>query len=183
MSHYRLLVIDNLTVDPETGEITGMAEQFAVTDRDSLNWVLGKLSTLQNMIDADEARLQGYVERIRKQQAEKERARDWLMLKYGAQMEEVARQELEGGKKKTFTLDEGEITFRATKGSVNVVNEELALGWAHIHAKNAVKVSEKVLVSEIPEELREKLPVEAFEATGPGESVSVKLGTTTVKIR
>lgn len=176
-------IIDGLIIDTETGEVVGLHQPFEVTDKDSLNWVLGKMADIQGQIAADDARLAGYAERINKQKVEKQRRLDWLMVRFGAQIEEVARKELEGGKKKTLTLDEGEVSFRATSGSVKVVNEELALGWAYTHAKDAVKVTEKVLVSAIPENLRESLPVEAFEVTGPGENVSIKLDGTTVKIR
>lgn len=120
--------------------------EFAVRDRESADWVVGKLLDL----DAREARLKEGYEAAK---LEVKRERDFFKRRFGADLENVVLRELasSGGKKKSFALLNGTVGFRTSPERIEIGDEDLAKHWARSHAPAAivVKVTEGLLKKEL----------------------------------
>jgi len=156
-------IIDGYICDAETGEVLGLAEepeQFRVQDEDSCNWVLklmlnaeAELIAIDNSPEvlAADAVLRNAAE-IRKK---KQKKLDWLHKRFDAELGEFAKQQLEGKKERTFKTILGSIALRVVRGGLRVADELAAIRWAYMAAPEAVKVTEKFLISEVPADTKE----------------------------
>jgi hypothetical protein len=123
-------------------------EQFEVRDRASAEWLVRKL------VEAD-----AYVERV-KHQASREirrtqRERDFLMMRYGPQLQRWTCEQLEQtkGRRKSFLLLAGTVGFRQISAKLVVDNSTAVLKWAKGACRNAVVVVEKVSKTALKEHL------------------------------
>lgn len=179
----RAIELGGYWIDPETGEVLGVVEpkpEFRVDSRSAAEWVLEKMSAAEAEMLAIQARKKALVEHLEIQRKAAERRRDYLLARFGPELEEFARQELAGQKGKTLTLDFGKVSFRAVAGKVTVADESRAMEAF----PEAVKVSTSFLISQVPkakaEMLRDQGP-DALLAAGliwvePSESVTIDTG-------
>ena len=100
-------------------------QQFEVRDRDSAEWLVRKLVEAAN-----------YIDRV-KHQAEREikrtqRERDFLLLRYGPQLQRWARTELEThrGRRKSILLLSGSVGWRAISTKLVVEDMVAVVKWA-----------------------------------------------------
>lgn len=169
---------DGYVYDIETGEVLDIVaeEHFRPTDRKGVEWVLEKMSVHDAEALAIQARIDALVENLRVQKNKHIKRREFLEYKYGADLQQFARETLEaaGGKSKTATFDHGKVSFRSSKGTRRIADMDAAVNWAIEHGlESAVKVVRSVNVSDLPNDA----DAEPFiEASGPKETASISTG-------
>lgn len=167
------------TIDPETGEIldvTTPQDGFQVTDRASAEWVLEKMAEAEAAAQAHKARLEAVKANIESQIKDEERKLAFLDFKFGHQLRLFAEQELDGKKSKTLKLDNGKLSLRTVPAKWEW-NQDALLPWAKKYAPEAIKTTEKVLVSELTDAQKAVCSTEGIaKVTDSQEVFSVKTG-------
>jgi len=183
-------------VDITTGEILAHREakpEFHVTDEKSAEWVLEKLHALDGETAGLQMRLQAVQEQIGAMVREKQNRRNWMQMRFGAELEEFARKQLEGKKSRSLKLLWGTLAFRTTNARIALregveAKQSLAKGsvlprlplisWALKNAPEAVKATEEFQISQLPEGMKVigNLPEEFFQEVPVGENFSIKTG-------
>jgi hypothetical protein len=114
-------------------------DQFEVRDRASAEWLVRKV------VEAD-----AYIDRV-KHQANREirrtqRERDFLLFRYGPQLERWTRQQLEQtkGRRKSVLLLAGTVGFRQTCAKLVVDDQMAVIKWAKRFCTSAVVVVERL---------------------------------------
>ncbi len=181
---------NGMIVDIETGEILGLVqEQFAVDDRASADWVLGKMlaeEAAMAAVDLTEAVIHARAilanaEALKK---EKQRRLDYLHYRFDGELGEFARVQMNGSPSRTFKTINGSISLRSVKGGLRVKDEASALDTANRHGwSNAVKVTEKFLISQLTPQQKQLARsiaghTTAFEIVPDRETVTIKTGVT-----
>lgn len=126
-------------LDDEKLASVEVPEQFAVRDEATANWLVRKVVEA----DAHIARVKEQADReIRRTQHE----RDFLMLRYGRQLESWARLELANhkGRRKSVNLLSGTVGFRSHGEKLIVDDESKLLKWAEKNCRAAVVVVHKI---------------------------------------
>ena len=173
--------VDGYLIDPETGEVVGHVDgAFQVDDLGSAEWVMEKMLTEDIEIAALEKRLEVIAANLDSMKKDRERRRKWLEYRFGDELEDFARQNLPE-KGKTWKCAYGRVSFRTTNARVGVNDETLAINFLRPIAPDAIKTTEKVLVSALPEHIKQKaldggLKKWGFEVVPGGESVTIKTG-------
>lgn len=179
------ILIDGLIIDIESGEIVGQERpEFRVTDEASAEWVLEKIMNAEADAARDKIKLKAVVERLEAAIKASEKRAEWFRNRYVGELEEFARERLEGAKTKTLKLTWGSISFRTVKGGLRVADPEAALEWAKQYAPESVKVSESFQITKLPDNWREDLLVSSpedlaergFAVAADSEAVSIKTG-------
>lgn len=76
-------------------------------------------------------------------------------------------------KRKSFPLAHGTVSTRESKPAPEVVDEEAAVGWCKVHAPDAVKITESVLISRVPVRVAEIIVGWRFTNRTTGDIVHV----------
>jgi hypothetical protein len=125
---------------PTDGELEALApKRFEVTDRSSADWLVRKV------VEAD-----AHIRRVKEQSvreiARTQRERDFLLLRFGPQLERWAKAELQKhkGRRKSVLLLSGTVGFRTLAEKLVVDDELRLLAWAKRHCRKAVAVIERV---------------------------------------
>lgn len=140
---------DGFIIDTESGEVLGLATQeFHVTDEASADWVLKKLTESEAEIIKLNLMLESVAERLASERKAAERKVEWLKARFGAELEQFAKENLPKGKR-TWKGTWGEVSFRTSPARLEVTDEETAIKWAERNCPSAVKVSKKFLKSEL----------------------------------
>ena len=108
---------------PNPGEVSGEAGPFTPDTKPKADWVLEKIADLR----ARAARIREHGEAMAR---EHDREAEHLEWKYGAALQDLARRELEGARKKSLTLYHGVIGFRTKPAGVAITDDVAALSWA-----------------------------------------------------
>jgi hypothetical protein len=179
MSQYN--IIDNLVVDPETGEVLGNAISDAgeISSQTALEAILEKLADVEGRLTAQQLRHQAILENCRKLEVRTASYFAYLKAQYEPHIEAYAKNRLEGQKSKTLTTPYGSVSFRTVRGGLKVVDPSIALDYAQLNGfTNAIKVTESFQISKLDPAQRElieaKLP-EGFEMVADRESMSIKV--------
>lgn len=147
--------------DPETGEYVGPKSKWLNPEiKDESD----ALSVMRAIADCKAKQLSikaKYDLLIKQQEAELKRLtgrEQWLMATYENQLGRYAEANLprkaDGSYRiKTLCLPWGSIAVRETLARIVPVNTELAVSWVKEHAPEALKVTESVLVSKLPEDV------------------------------
>ncbi len=121
------------TLDPEARE--AVESRFTVHDRNTANWVVGKIARAQAAIleigamrDAEIARISARCDKLSEEHG---RTISFFETAYQGQLEEWAAKELAGGKKKSVGLINGTVGFRHSKGRATITDEAAALDYCH----------------------------------------------------
>jgi hypothetical protein len=141
------MVADAAETAAELGSIA--PPQFEVQDRDSAECLVRKVVEASNYID----RVKHQAEReIRRTQRE----RDFLLLRYGPQLQRWARIELENykGRRKSVLLLSGSVGWRSISAKLVIEDMLVVVKWAKKHCRKAVVVVEKVRKSTINEQFK-----------------------------
>jgi len=169
------------------GEILGIADlpkpAFEVTDEESAEWVLSKIADAEAEVLKLQAMLSSVAERLQSRMKDQQKRIEWLNARYGADIAEVAKANLPKGKK-TWKGVNGQVAFRTTNPRLDIPKEntEKALGWLKDNGiTQAIKVTESILKSEIPDDKTALLMEDAelrqiagFELIPAGESVKIE---------
>ncbi|MFA4971840.1 MAG: host-nuclease inhibitor Gam family protein [bacterium] len=174
------VLVGGFWVDPDTGEVLGCAEikqEFAVRDRGSAEWALEKMQNLEADLLALEAREKAIREAIDSQRKDLARRREWLGLRFDAELEAFARETLAMGKSRTLKLDHGRLSLRTVPERVALREgrEKEAIDWARSACPEAVKTTERLLAS-IAIEKVEALPDDLFERVPEHDTFRVDTG-------
>ncbi len=118
-------------------------DNFQVTDARSANWVAQKLNELVNRRDLILA--------VANEEARKLNAQiDWLEARFQTGLAIFALEKIEGTRSKSFTLPCGvKLAVRNSPAHIEIADESSALEWAKAFYPEAVRTSERVLVSEL----------------------------------
>jgi Bacteriophage Mu Gam like protein len=137
-----LAVKEEATVEDgdQSAELSSMVpQQFDVHDRDAAEWLVRKI------VEAD-----AYIGRV-KHQADREirrtqRERDFLLMRYGPQLERWTESELQKhkGRRKSVLLLSGTVGFRQLSSKLVIDNAGLVLKWAKRNCASAVVIVEKL---------------------------------------
>ncbi len=115
---------------PTQAEVEGAAPaaavKFTIDSESAANWLLGKLAS----IDAEAARIKAQAEA---RANELRTDREWLLSRFGSELEAFARQEAERRRRKTITLQQGNLVFRTAPRKLVIADGEAAF----VHARTA----------------------------------------------
>jgi hypothetical protein len=189
-----IIEIDGDLFDDETGEYAGP------TGRDLPSILEGEEDLLKYMrilLDAEtraaaeEMKYKSVLENINKMVKRHKSKVTYLRAMYEGQAAKVATTLLPRDKdgnlrSKTYRCPFGTIGQRTTQPSLKISDMPRAVGFMHESAPEAIKVELKVLVSAIPDEVKQKLLNSVdiaeqfgFEVNPGGESVTIKTITET----
>jgi len=146
--------------DEETGEyagpVDGALDATGVQTEDDLLVFMRRLLRYESDVAAAKAELQTIIANAEKIIVERERKRDWWLERYEQQAKHVADSLLprkaDGSyASKTHKTPFGTISF-VTRGQSVAINdaEGDAIAWAEQNVPEAVKVTKKVLISQLP---------------------------------
>ena len=198
-------VVNGYIVNAETGEVLGLADrpQFEVTDLDSLNWVLKRMSghrarlTAMHIQYAQEQReLEDAIEAIPEVKAlrsqiaamdarfatitpDHERAMEWLERRYSDGISAVFDREMEGQKARTLKTLWGNVSKRHMPDRVVVTDDAAAIHSLRSMGETAA-IKETVQVSKLGPAVRKLIEtdggVKGFEFA-PGENkMTIEVG-------
>jgi hypothetical protein len=147
---------EGMTDAPDAGD-TGfpdpeVPEQFAVSDRDSANWVVRKI----NEARAYRKAVAVYAAREMKRA---EREEEFFLFRFEGQLRAWAVSEIVKlkGRRKTINLPAGSLAFRTDGPKLVIDDDEKVIEWARGNCPEAVQISER---------LSRGVVKEHFEATG-----------------
>jgi hypothetical protein len=173
--------MDDYMYDQDTGEIVEddrqrmFEEQFKINDRKTADWVLKKILECDSQLLEITLRKKQIMENIDYQLNEQLKHRDYLMGRFGPELEAFAEVELKDSKKQSMQLDYGKIGFRACAGSTKVKDKINAIQWLEKQMYlNAVSINKSVSVSNIPDGV--ELPDDLFERVGPHRKFYIDSG-------
>lgn len=153
------VIHDGYKIDAETGEVVeyvGVQEGFEVNSNESFEWVMEKIQSEQSDIAALNARKAALVANIDKMIRNHQQRENSLIFRFENELVHYAKENLPKGKK-TFTCPYGSVSFRASAEKLEVTNDELALSWAKDHCPEAIKVTEKFLISQVPQQIKSEM--------------------------
>jgi len=142
-------------IDEETGEYAGPANTTlpdALETIDDVIAFLHRLMQAQSRLESKRMELDSIIEHCRTMVKREEDRVNWLLKKHESNARLIAMSELPRRKdgsfaSKTFTCPWGKISYVDVMPSVYVTDEAKALEWCRIHKPDAIKVSEKILVT------------------------------------
>lgn len=137
-------------------------EAFTPDTTDKADWVLCKIADHR----ARAARIREHAEAMAKQA---EADATFLEWKYGAALQDLARRELAGGKRKSLTLFHGVLGFRSKPAGCQIGDTKAALVWARENLPAAVV--ETVDRAAVTKALLETGEAVDFAAFNPAEEV------------
>jgi hypothetical protein len=133
-------MVKETAVDEPGAELASLApEQFEVHDRPSAEWLVRKVVEAQAYMD----RVKHQADReIRRTQQE----RDFLMMRYGPQLERWTREQLEQtkGRRKSVLLLAGTVGFRQTAPKLVIDDHSAIIRWAKRCCRSAVVTVERL---------------------------------------
>lgn len=176
--------------DEETGEYAGSANpgwlpSVLETEDDLLNY-MHLLLDAETRLSAETQKYKSVLENIEKMVKRHKSKVEYMRAMYEKQAGKLAESLLPRDKEgklrtKTYRSPWGSISLRETKPSVKVTQSGLAVEFAKMECPNAVKVTESVLVSMIPEDIKVQLindpslaEAMGFSVNEGGDSVTIK---------
>ena len=150
---------------PETGEYAGPKSRWlspeVTSEEDALAVMRAIAETKAKMIGVQAK----YSLLVKQQERELRRLQgkeQWLLTTYSNQLgryaEEALPRKADGSLRlKTMRTPWGDIAIRHSKARLSVGNDEASVFWAQDHCPGAVKVKSSVLVSLIPDDVKQKM--------------------------
>lgn len=165
---------------PETGEYAGPKSKWLTTEVTSEEDALAVLRAIADVKSRQVGVQSKYNLLVKQQERELKRLQNreaWLLQTYQNQLGRYAEGSLprkaDGSLRiKTLTTPWGDIAIRHSKAKVSVTHDEASVFWAQVNCPSAIKVKSSVLVSLIPEELKQTMLDEPSLATINGFSVT-----------
>src|SRR5882672_2328786 len=178
-------------VDDVTGEVVGHArfgEDFHINTLEDAKFVLQKMRGCDTRLFALAAEKASILSDITRMEKDIQRQKDYLNWRFTPQLERLAQEKLEGNSRKTLQTPFGKFGYRVTRGSiaVNLDQEAECLQQvAHLVANgilplSAIKITRKILVSNIPDSVIAQMP-EYFIKVDPVEKFFVDTSVKEVK--
>lgn len=189
-----IIEIDGDLFDDETGEYagpTGRDLPSVLESEEDLLKYMRLLLDAETRATAEEMKYKSVLDNINKMVKRHKSKVNYLRTMYEGQAAKVATTLLPRDKDgnlrtKTYRCPFGTIGQRTTQPSLKISDMPRAVGFMHESAPEAIKVELKVLVSAIPDEVKQKLLNSVdiaeqfgFEVNPGGESVTIKTITET----
>lgn len=189
-----IIEIDGDLFDDETGEYagpTGRDLPSVLESEEDLLKYMRLLLDAETRAAAEEMKYKSVLDNINKMVKRHKSKVNYLRTMYEGQAAKVATTLLPRDKDgnlrtKTYRCPFGTIGQRTTQPSLKISDMPRAVGFMHESAPEAIKVELKVLVSAIPDEVKQKLLNSVdiaeqfgFEVNPGGESVTIKTITET----
>jgi len=134
------MVKETAVEEPGAAALVSLApEQFEVRDRSSAEWLVRKVVEAEAYM----ARVKHQADReIRRTQQE----RDFLMMRFGPQLERWTREQLEQtkGRRKSVLLLAGTVGFRQTASKLVIDDQSAIIRWAKRCCRSAVVTVERL---------------------------------------
>lgn len=125
-------VVDGWRVSLRDGEVLGLDQPtstFGVTDRDSADWVLGKIADVEARALAIQARKQAVAENFARQEKQLAGRLAWLERRFGPELEAWAKAQIEGKRSRFVQLDNGRVQFRVATSPAKITDPAAALAF------------------------------------------------------
>lgn len=187
----KTIQIDEYLYDEETGECAGLANPgylpAVLETEDNLQHYLRTLLDSETRLKAEENKYESVLANIRKIVQRKRSQVQWLRRTYESQSGKIAEtllpKKADGTlKTKTYRCPWGSVSLRETKPTLKVTEKDVALAFVRLECPESIKVEESILVSRIPDTVREMLMDDqsvaesfGFHITDGGNSVTVQV--------
>jgi len=155
--------------DGDSNEATGIVtrevdDTFHVHDQSGANWVLKKIIAEREYRKRCAAWFEA--ETLRS-----ERREQFLMRRFGAELEEWTRQQIakQYGKRRSIHLPAGVIGFRTAPSKLIVADEPKLIAWCRQYLPGALKVVERILKSEVQSYIKSTGEIPAGAEVAGGE--------------
>jgi hypothetical protein len=152
-------------VNVDTGEVVGHArfnDEYRISSDSTAVAVLEAMMEAESETKHLQELYQDKIDSLAEILKASRRRRDWLEVRFKADLEQFAASRLAGSKIRTLHLFCGKLTFhRSTVLSVVAERKEAAVEWCNRFCREAVKVSVDILIP--PLKKRTDLPEELFE--------------------
>lgn len=175
--------VDGYLVD-EDGEIVGHAQhadEWHIATQDDAEWAMSLMLDEEATIAGLERKYAAILQHAKDQQAQHERRRRWLELRFGQELQAFARANLPR-KGKTWTCPYGTVAFRTVAEKIDVKDEAAAIAWVKsVGLASAVKTIERLVISACKDLMLGTWDTiqpdpKAFERVRAHESVTIKTG-------
>jgi len=165
---------------PETGEYAGPKSRWLapeVTSEEEALAVMRAITETKAKMVGIQAKYNLLIKQQERELKRLQNRENWLLQSYQNQLGRFAENNLprkaDGTLRvKTMTTPWGDIAIRQSKAKVSVGHEEAAIFWAEDHCPGAIKVRSSVLVSLIPEEIKQEMIADPSKATIHGFDVT-----------
>ena len=164
--------------DSITGEVLECKAVFRVDSVDKATWLLERLSEQDASLAALDARKKAILDNLSVMESRTKSKRNALLFKFQPELEQVARENLEKGKK-SWLCEFGSVQFRTQPARLKVADPTVALEWAKLNAPETIKLTEEFQISKLTAEDRECLiehVPSGFEVSPECETVTIKTG-------
>lgn len=157
MSEYT--IINDQIVDLESGEMLGpVVEAGEIVNELALETVLDKIGQVEARLSGMKNRHELMKENMAKLEKRVEAYLEYLYVMYNQPVEAYASKRLEGAKTKTLNTAYGSVSFRTSKASVKVTDNDQAVLVAKSYSwDDAIKTTETFQVSKLTEEQKATL--------------------------
>lgn len=159
-------------VDESTGELVDVVVQervgkgqFVIDDDAKAEWAMEKIQGMELEIERIRTRKKAMIENLDRMEANVEQRKRAFMNRMAPDLEKWARENMPKGKK-TWTCPYGNLAVRIVPRHLKLVDKDLALTFAKAVSPNAVRVQEEVLVSLIPDHVKQDVIEHGPEMAG-----------------
>ncbi len=182
-------VIDGYRINPETGEVLGVeppadcGEDFKIDTEEKVNWVLEKWLREEAAVEELEIRAKAIAANLAIMKRQRENRIAALQYRFGQDLEEYARKQLQGKRAKSIQTCYGKLAFRKVSPKIEVNDEEAAAHWILENApeSEAAQVTFRFYKSKLSPEMNKAIisgetQIPGLEVTPERELFSVKTG-------
>lgn len=145
--------------DAETGEFAGPVDSTLpdgnIENEEQLLAYMRRLMRYEAEARATEMELKAIIANAEKMLKQRQRKVEWLKTRWATSAavtaESLLPRKSDGTYRlKTWTCPFGEVKFTSRGASVEIADDDVAVRWAEANSPEAVKVTKKVLVSQLP---------------------------------
>lgn len=143
-------------------------ETFSVVDASSANWVVRKIIEARNYAERVKTWAEGEIKRA-------EQKEQFFLFHYGRQLEEWAKAQIGGGRRKCVKLPGGTVGFRTEPHKLDVADEQKLIAWCRRSLPDALRIETHVLKSIVKDHLQQtgEQP-DGTSVTGGGQRFYIK---------
>ena len=184
-----IVELDGELWDAETGEYAGPASSWidgGIDSEDKALQYLRRRMELEAQLNAKIAQLEAVKANVEDMVKQARTRLDWWDAKYKADLgswvwDTLPRKADGEPKTKTWTTPYGKVSFRTAPPKIEIRDEEKAVSFAEDNCPSSIKVTKKVLVSQIPPVVRDWLMRSPEDAEDEGFGILPGVETMTIK--
>jgi len=184
-----IVELDGELWDAETGEYAGPASSWidgGIDSEDKALQYLRRRMELEAQLNAKIAQLEAVKANVEDMVKQARTRLDWWDAKYKADLgswvwDTLPRKADGEPKTKTWTTPYGKVSFRTSAPKIEIRDEDKAVSFAEDNCPSSIKVTKKVLVSQIPPVVRDWLMRSPEDAEDEGFGILPGVETMTIK--